>query len=47
MRKCVLVLGMHRSGTSVLAGTLNIMGADLGKNILPPDKSNERGYFDK
>src|SRR3989339_1460197 len=46
MRKCVLVLGMHRSGTSVLAGTLNIMGADLGKNILPPDKSNERGYFE-
>jgi hypothetical protein len=43
---CIVVLGMHRSGTSVLAGTLGILGASLPKNIMPPDASNPKGYFE-
>ena len=43
---CILVLGMHRSGTSVLAGVLGLLGASLPKNLMPPDTSNPKGYFE-
>ena len=43
---CIVVLGMHRSGTSVLAGTLGLLGASLPKNLMPPDASNPKGYFE-
>jgi hypothetical protein len=44
--KCVLVLGMHRSGTSALTGILNILGADLGLNMMKAAEDNERGFFE-
>jgi lipopolysaccharide biosynthesis protein len=34
MRKCIVVLGMHRSGTSAMAGLLEIFGVYLGENLL-------------
>ena len=37
---------MHRSGTSVLAGVLGLLGASLPKNLMPPDASNPKGYFE-
>ena len=43
---CFLVLGMHRSGTSLLAGLLGLFGASLPKNLLPSNTANPRGYFE-
>lgn len=37
---------MHRSGTSALAGVINIIGAYLGDNMMPNGKDNERGYYE-
>lgn len=46
MKKLVLVLGMHRSGTSVTTGILNKMGLPLGSNLMPPSKDNPKGYYE-
>ncbi len=45
-RKCVVVMGMHRSGTSAASGLLNILGLDLGKTILPIEEDNPKGFFE-
>jgi len=45
-RTGLVVLGMHRSGTSALAGTLNILGGDLPKTLMPATVDNEKGYFE-
>jgi len=45
-RKCILVLGMHRSGTSALAGSLHLMGLDFGKSIVSPSFDNPKGFFE-
>lgn len=42
----VLVLGMHRSGTSALAGVLAQLGIDLGDRLMPATADNPRGYFE-
>ena len=42
----ILVLGMHRSGTSAVARMLNLCGADLGRDLLPPKQDNERGFWE-
>ncbi len=42
----ILVLGMHRSGTSVLARTLNLLGCDLGPHLIPPAADNESGFWE-
>ncbi len=41
-----LVLGMHRSGTSVLTRTLNILGAQLPHNLMRPAKDNPLGFWE-
>jgi hypothetical protein len=43
---CIVVLGMHRSGTSVLAGVLGLLGASLPKKMMPANKSNPKGFFE-
>src|SRR5262249_50757363 len=45
-RQAVLVLGMHRSGTSAVARLANLLGTDLPKNILPIGIGNELGHFE-
>ncbi len=45
-RRVVLVLGMHRSGTSALAGALHKLGFGLPANLLPPAPDNTGGYFE-
>lgn len=45
-RKCLVVLGMHRSGTSAIAGVLELAGLDLGENFLPPTEDNPKGFFE-
>jgi hypothetical protein len=44
----VLVLGMHRSGTSALAGALEAMGFEVGPDddVMPADIGNPEGYFE-
>jgi len=42
----VLVLGMHRSGTSAASGVLQGLGVSLGRTVSPPGPSNPRGYFE-
>ncbi len=42
----ILVLGMHRSGTSVIARMLNLCGASLGHDLIPPKQDNERGFWE-
>jgi len=45
-RRAIIVLGMHRSGTSALARTLNLCGVDLGKNLIPPQEDNVKGFWE-
>ncbi len=45
-KHCTIILGMHRSGTSALAGCLNIMGVNFGKTIMPGNEANQAGYFE-
>jgi len=45
-RTCLLVLGIHRSGTSALTRVLSLMGAALPKNIMPPQPDNETGFWE-
>lgn len=46
LRTAFLVLGMHRSGTSALAGVLGRMGCELPQNLMPATEANARGYFE-
>lgn len=45
-RRAVVILGMHRSGTSALAGVLGLAGAGLPANLMPATPANPRGYFE-
>ena len=42
----LLVAGMHRSGTSALAGALNLLGIPLGSRLLEPGPDNPKGYWE-
>ncbi len=43
----VLVLGMHRSGTSALTRVLNLLGLDAGRDVLMgPSESNPTGHWE-
>ena len=44
----VLVIGMHRSGTSALAGALDAMGFEAGPSddLMEGDEGNPQGYFE-
>ena len=45
-RRITLVLGMHRSGTSAIAGAIHALGAGLGGALVPAADDNPRGYFE-
>ena len=46
-QRIVVVLGMHRGGTSAIARGLKVLRVDLGNDFLPPDKDiNETGYWE-
>lgn len=43
----IAVIGMHRSGTSVLAHSIQALGIDLGDNLMPPvEGNNAKGFFE-
>ncbi len=43
--KLVVVLGMHRSGTSAISRGLRVMGVELGDRMMPPVKGNNPTGF--
>ena len=45
-RQAVIVLGMHRSGTSALTRVINLLGAALPGNLMPSTSDNEEGYWE-
>jgi hypothetical protein len=47
MKKVLVIIGQHRSGTSLLSGSLKIMGGWLGPNYeFEADQYNSKGYFE-
>jgi hypothetical protein len=46
MAEVIIVLGMHRSGTSSVAGVLTKLGGAAPGTLIPPDSRNARGYFE-
>jgi hypothetical protein len=45
-RQAILVLGMHRSGTSALTRALSLLGAALPKHVARATPSNEAGHWE-
>jgi len=44
--RLVLVLGMHRSGTSAMARSLQCLGIDLGEELIGAHPCNPKGFFE-
>ncbi len=42
----VVILGMHRSGTSLLANFVHAIGVDFGQDLIPADEWNAAGYWE-
>lgn len=45
-RPIVVILGMHRSGTSLLTNLLNVLNVEVGNDLLPADQWNVAGYWE-
>ena len=45
-RKAILILGMHRSGTSALGGVISALGVAGPKTLFPRHPANPRGFFE-
>jgi hypothetical protein len=43
---CIVITGMHRSGTSLIASLLQRAGVDVGRRLLPAGAANPRGFFE-
>ncbi|MBD3843552.1 MAG: sulfotransferase domain-containing protein, partial [Campylobacterales bacterium] len=46
MKTAIFILGMHRSGTSALGGTLDLMGLEFGSDLMAANEDNPKGYFE-
>ena len=46
MKNCLVVLGMHRSGTSAFTGILDLLGVNLGTKMLETQPDNPKGFFE-
>jgi len=42
----VVVLGMHRSGTSALTKALQVLGVSLSENLMPEGEFNPKGHWE-
>jgi hypothetical protein len=42
----IVIAGMHRSGTSLMASCLQALGVDVGSNLMPANAHNQKGYFE-
>ena len=46
-KQCVIVLGMHRSGTSALTGVLSLLGIEPGDSLMPAvEGNNSKGFWE-
>lgn len=45
-QKTVIVLGMHRSGTSMTAGILKELGVSMGDRLYPASEWNPKGHYE-
>ncbi|MGH8475152.1 MAG: sulfotransferase family protein, partial [Methylococcales bacterium] len=45
-RQIIVVLGMHRSGTSAITRGLTALGVDLGENLISPEPDNPDGFWE-
>ena len=46
-KRLIVVLGMHRSGTSAITRGLQVMGIDLGNNLMPAMEGvNDKGFWE-
>jgi hypothetical protein len=46
-KKVVVVLGMHRSGTSAITRGLQVVGVNLGNKLIPPiEGQNDKGFWE-
>lgn len=45
-KRIFVVLGMHRSGTSAVTRSLQVLGVDLGDDLLPPNEDNLKGFWE-
>lgn len=46
MSRSLLVVGTHRSGTSLVAGMLSKLGVFVGDDLLGPSDANPKGHFE-
>ncbi|MBY7668175.1 MULTISPECIES: glycosyltransferase [Vibrio] len=46
IKSVVVVLGMHRSGTSALTKALQVMGVSLSENLMPEGEFNPKGHWE-
>ncbi len=46
MKQAILVLGMHRSGTSAIAGISHLLGAATPATMMQPAADNPTGYWE-
>lgn len=46
MKRAVIVLGVPRSGTSLLCQSLERLGVSFGEPLIPGDKANPWGYYE-
>ena len=42
----LIMAGMHRSGTSLLASAMQQAGVDIGQSLLGSSRSNKKGHFE-
>jgi SAM-dependent methyltransferase len=45
-QKPIVITGMHRSGTSLVASLLKQAGINMGERLVPPGRGNPRGFFE-
>jgi len=46
MNNCFIVLGMHRTASSLLANGLKQAGVNMGDTLLGPGHGNKNGHFE-
>ena len=44
--RILVITGMHRSGTSLVAGLAAAGGVDMGAELMPASKGNRQGHFE-
>ena len=45
-RRVLLILGMHRSGTSAITRIVNLLGAGIGGSLVPAGQDNPSGFWE-